>query len=121
MNYQDKIEQVKKAYEARNQFYAIVSPIVGEIYAKQGKRALKEFSEDVREALGKDDVSFNTLETYAWFHTRVGHLDLPEDLSHSAIQAIASIKDEDKRRKFVELVKKQGLQSHEIVYKLKYK
>jgi hypothetical protein len=121
MNYQKKVDQVAQAYEARNQFYAIVSPIVGEIYAKQGKKALKEFSDDVRDILGTDDVSFSTLENYAWIHNRLKGLKIADDWSINALQKLASIKDDDKRQKFVDIAYSTGLSSSDIVYKLKYK
>lgn len=94
MNYDQQVKKTVKAYQARNQFYFIVSPIVGEIYEEGGKSALRAFSEDVGRVLGTDDVSYKTLEVYAWMYNKTKDLNLPKGLSLNEIQEIASMNDE---------------------------
>lgn len=87
-NWNELITEVSGILEARENYQRKLGKIASEISSKYGMGGLTSFVDELKEQ--GVSVSLSTLRNYAWVWSRVGTLELPEDLSYRALQHIAS-------------------------------
>ncbi|MCB1712870.1 MAG: hypothetical protein KDH96_10435, partial [Candidatus Riesia sp.] len=93
--WQEYVQVVSEMVETRETYQRKLGQISATVQELFGSNALAGFAEDIKESTGRS-VSPKTLRNYAWVWKKIGNLELPEDITYRALQAIASTEDPDK-------------------------
>lgn len=87
-NWDNYVQEISKLVEGRESYQKRLGKISSEILYSLGLDALKQFAESVKETTGIK-ISFHTLRNYGWTYKQLEGLDIPEDISYIAMQALA--------------------------------
>jgi hypothetical protein len=105
------VSQVSTLIENKEKYQRLLAKNASIIKKNFGTKALVDFALEVSEQTGRK-ISPTTLRNYAWVSEKIEGLNLPEDLSFNAYQAIAGSKDP---LKWATEVHNSGLSSGEII------
>lgn len=110
-NWEPYVQEVSGLIESRETYQRKLGQIASTIQELFGANALVGFADEIENTTGRK-VSHKTLRNYAWVWNKVGQLELPEDLTYRALQALASTENP---KKWVDTLIEHGLSSAELI------
>lgn len=75
--------------EEREIYQKLIGKLAYSLTVVKGNHALPKFAQALEEATGRK-MSPETLRHYRWIYSKVGHLNIPEDISFSVWSSLAS-------------------------------
>lgn len=113
--WKEYISLVSELIDKRENYQKILGKVAATIQEEFGANSLIGFANEIKETSGRK-ISPNTLRNYAWTYKLIGHLKLPEDLTYTAIQHLASV---DNPEKWFEMFTKKGWSSGQLIRAIK--
>lgn len=109
-NYNELMIEAAALLESHEHYQKKLGAISSMIANEYGVEALEGFANDLKETHGIS-VSVSTLKNYRYVYEKVGHLNLPNDISYRTLQYIAS---SGRPEYWAGRIEKEGLSSAEV-------
>ncbi len=114
MNWDNYIQEASNLLETKEHYYRRLGQIASEVVEEMGFKALKEFAIEIKDTTGQT-VSHRSLANYMWIYRKIKDLQLPEDITFTAIQLISSTENP---KEWADKMWKEGLSSQEITHQI---